>query len=95
MVDWILIYLRNHHYYISYFKHCSTPDESFFQTLVMNSPYKDKRKDYLHYIDWSEGKSSPKTLTMEDVEKLKNSDKLMARKFDIKFDREILDKFLK
>lgn len=94
MVDWILEYLQNHHNYISYFKHCSTPDESFFQTLVMNSPYKDKREDYLHYIDWSEDKSSPKILTMNDIEKLKHSGKLMARKFDIAFDRRVVEELL-
>lgn len=74
--------------------HCSTPDESFFQTLVMNSPYKDKRVDYLHYVDWSEDKSSPKILTMKDIEKLKHSGKLMARKFDIALDGKIVEELL-
>lgn len=95
MADWILEYLQNHNDYIRYFIHCSTPDESFFQTLVMNSPYKNKRREYLHYVDWSEEKSSPKTLTLRDIDNLKCSNRLMARKFDIKFDREILDEFLK
>lgn len=91
MVDWILEYLRNHYNYVSYFMHCSTPDESFFQTLVMNSPYKDEREDYLHYVDWSESGNSPKTLTIDDYEKLKASDKLMARKLDTEVDRRIID----
>lgn len=74
--------------------HCSTPDESFFQTLVMNSPYKDKREDYLHYVDWSEEKTSPKILTIEDIEELKHSDKLMARKFDIALDERVVEELL-
>lgn len=89
-MNWIFEYLQNNHNYVSYFMHCSTPDESFFQTLVMNSPYKDKREDYLHYVDWSEGGNSPKTLTIDDYEKLKASDKLMARKFDANGDKEVM-----
>lgn len=89
-VEWILTYLRDHHEYIRYFMHCSTPDESFFQTLVMNSPYKEKRKDYLHYVDWSENRSSPKILTIDDFQKLIDSDKLMARKFDVDVDMDII-----
>ncbi|MCI1327627.1 MAG: beta-1,6-N-acetylglucosaminyltransferase [Lachnospiraceae bacterium] len=93
-VNWIFEYLQNNHNYVSYFMHCSTPDESFFQTLVMNSPYKDKREDYLHYVDWSEGKTSPKILTIEDIEELKHSDKLMARKFDIALDERVVEELL-
>ena len=65
---------------------------NLFQTLVMNSPYADKRMDYLHYIDWSEGRSNPKILSMTDYENLMASDKLMARKFDITVDRDVLEK---
>ena len=73
-----------------FFATCSTPDESFFHTLVMNSPYVEGVKDYLHYIDWSEDKNSPKTLTIEDLEKIRDSGKLMARKFDISIDDNIV-----
>lgn len=93
-VSWILRFLSRHPGYIEFFKHCSTPDESFFQTLVMNGPYKNKREDYLHYIDWSEEKSSPKVLCIEDLEKLKSSSKLMARKFDVDVDRSVLERLM-
>jgi hypothetical protein len=58
----------------------------------MNSPYKDKREDYLHYVDWSEGGNSPKTLTIDDYEKISGSDKLMARKFDLTADKKIIER---
>ena len=90
--DWMRDYLQAHPEYYAYFKNCNCPDESFFQTLVMNSPYADKRMDYLHYIDWSEGRSNPKILSMTDYENLMASDKLMARKFDITVDRDVLEK---
>jgi hypothetical protein len=68
--------------YLKYFKNCICPDESFFQTIIGNSQYADKIKDYLTYVDWSEGKKNPKILSLEDYEQLKSSDKLIARKFN-------------
>ena len=57
----------------------------------MNSPYKYKCEDYLHYVDWSECKNSPKIFKMKDLSALKNSNKLMARKFDIEVDFKIVN----
>ena len=68
--------------YLEYYSHCICPDESFFQTIIGNSKYADTVRDYLTYVDWSEGKKNPKILTGEDYMKLKSSDKLMARKFE-------------
>ena len=48
--------------------------------------------DYLHYLEWPKGKSSPKVLTIEDYQKLTDSDKLMARKFDADADERIIEK---
>lgn len=80
------------------YKSSLTPDESFFQTLFMMSPYKNTRHDYLHYIDWSErpGKprNSPNTLTLADYDKMKESGYLMARKFDTNVDKNIIEKLM-
>ncbi len=89
-VDWLLDYLHNNPNYIEFFKKSCCADESFFQTLLMNSLYADTRKDYLHYIDWTEGKSSPKNLQLSDLENIRNSQKLFARKIDENF--ELIDK---
>ena len=89
---WILEYLERHPEYYAYFRNCNCPDESFFQTLIMNSPYAQLRMDYLHYVDWPEGKSNPKVLTLEDYPRLAASEKLMARKFDEEVDRQILER---
>lgn len=56
----------------------------------MMSPYK-KIEDDLHYVDWSEGKSSQRTFKSSDYEAITHSGKLMARKFDIGIDKRILD----
>lgn len=95
MVYWIMEYINQNPMYYKYYSKCLCPDESFFHTLVMNSPYKETVQDYLHYIDWSEGKHSPKTLTKNDLPSLLKSDKLMARKFDVRVDCDVIQEILK
>lgn len=90
MWKWMQIYITGHPELFSFFQHVPCMDECFFNTMVMNSPYKNKVEDYLHYIDWSEGGNSPKVLTSGDFNKLKSSDKLMARKFDASVDKDII-----
>lgn len=89
---WMESYLEAHPEYIRFYKNANCPDESFFQTLVMKSPFEDKREDYLHYVDWSEGANRPRTLTTADYEKLMASEKLMARKFDLAVDKKIIER---
>ena len=89
-LSWVLSYLNKNSEYYQFMRNCSCPDESFFQTLIMNSPFAKDRKDYLHYIDWSEGKSSPKILRTSDYKKIVSCKKLMARKFDETVDSTII-----
>lgn len=79
---WVEEYIKNHPGFIEFYRHTNCPDESFFQTLLMNSPYKNRRQDYLHYIDWSFGGNSPKNLDVSDIDRMMKSGKLMARKFE-------------
>jgi hypothetical protein len=68
-------------------------DEFVIPTLIMNSKFKPTvTNNNFYYIDWSNGGASPKTLTSADYNFLLASDNLLARKFDIKLDSEILDK---
>ena len=68
------------------------PDEYLIPTLVMNSSFKDSVvPENYRYIDWSRGGSNPKILTVDDFETLRTTDKLLARKFDIRVDTKILD----
>lgn len=84
-----------------------TPDEIFFQTLIMtteeaknihiNAPY-DSERNCATYIDFGgNGKpivAHPYILGIENIKQLKEAKKkgyLFARKFDIDVDREILD----
>jgi hypothetical protein len=91
-VAYIVGYLNDHQRVVRYFKLTWAPDEFIFQTLLYNSHLRPTLvNDDLRYVDWSEGKASPKVLTQADAELLLRSDKLLARKFDISVDSTILD----
>lgn len=69
-------FLENHKYVFG-------PEESFFQTIIMSSPYKENVvNDNLFYIDWEfRNGNSPAVLDQSDLGNLLNSDKLFGRKF--------------
>ncbi len=81
-VEYATEYLAKTPQYAEFFRKASCPDESFFQTLLMNSPYADTRKEYLHFIKWEDGKSSPENLTLRDFDEAVAGGKFMARKID-------------
>jgi hypothetical protein len=76
----------------SFFTYSWGTDEFLFQTILMNSPYRERviNNNY-RYVDWSEQKAHPKVLGTGDFDKLKKSSMLFARKFDIFKDRTVLD----
>lgn len=74
---------------LSLYNHSFCSDELFLQTEVWNSPFKnnlynvsDEFEGCMRYIDWNRGK--PYVWKLRDLEELKNSDKLFARKFSSK-----------
>jgi hypothetical protein len=72
-------------------KYTWNPDELFFQSLIMNSPYRNSRTDQSgREMIWIAGSASPKILRIEDYERLSMSPALFARKFDESVDRQIL-----
>lgn len=89
---WMEKYLAEHSEYASFFKNTVCPDECFFQTLFMSSPYVGKKTDNLHFVNWKEDKNSPEIFLNEDFGSLVESPKLMARKFDTTIDFEILSR---
>lgn len=85
-VEWIINYLGQHEDYYIFYKNTVCPDESFFQTLVMRSPYADKKTDYLTYLHFSEGANSPDILRASDFPQAKESGCLVMRKVDMDVD---------
>jgi hypothetical protein len=77
---------------VRFFRHVKIPDEIFMHTVLLNSPLRDTVVgNDVHYIDWSHGGAHPKTLGTEDYDRILESGKLFARKFDVRYDTTILD----
>lgn len=74
-------------------------DEMLMQTLLFNSPFKEKiyvpeegEKTSMRFTDWTRGK--PYTFRAADYDELTRSKLLFARKFDIDMDREIVERLV-
>ncbi|MEH2161221.1 MAG: beta-1,6-N-acetylglucosaminyltransferase [Nostoc sp.] len=92
-VKWINDFVRQNPKFVKHFHYSYCADELFFQTLILNSPFKDKVvNNYMRYIDWGDTNSyHPRILEKHDFEKISQSEKLFARKFDTSKDSDILD----
>jgi hypothetical protein len=90
---YVLDFLQKHQEVKRYFKYCWGADEFIFATILFNSHFKPRIKNNLVYVDWEgQTKGHPRILEVMDYEKLKTSDKLFARKFDLAVCSEIIDK---
>ncbi|MDN3585391.1 beta-1,6-N-acetylglucosaminyltransferase [Pedobacter aquatilis] len=77
----------------NFLKYSWGTDEFAFASIVMNSSFKDSViNNNLRYIDFSQGHAHPKTLLIEDYDKIASSKMLFARKFDDQVDEYILDR---
>jgi hypothetical protein len=54
---------------VGFFRNTHIPDEMFFQTIIGNSPYKDRALRNLTFTDWTAGGRSPALLSSEHVER--------------------------
>lgn len=89
----VLDFVRSNPHVLRFFEQTAIPDEMFFQTIVMNSPWRDAVvNDNLRFIDWSNDDDSPAILTSDRFDELMASGKPFARKFDPAVDAAILDR---
>ena len=89
---YVIDYLKANPGLERYFRLTWAADEIVVQTVLKNSPLAASCDDnYLRYIDWSEHKVNPKTLTMDDLQALTQSPCFFARKFDMKNHPQVLD----
>lgn len=89
---YVLDYLRDNPRLISFIKYIWAVDEIVFQTVLVNSPHKDKIvNEHLRYIHFKDDSPHPTVFTKHDAETLLQSGKFFARKFCTQFDSEILD----
>lgn len=91
-VDYVLEYTRNNPFVIKFFQHTACADELFFQSILLNSPLKDRMINcHYRYIDWDKGGNRPKDLTIDDYAKIKESDVWFARKINPEVDNSLAD----
>ncbi|MCS0633490.1 beta-1,6-N-acetylglucosaminyltransferase [Telluria mixta] len=69
---------------VRFFRRCACPDEMFFQTLVMNSPFAPRvLGQNFRYVQWPEhGARNPKILDEGDFERIAASRAHFCRKID-------------
>ncbi|MBN1321077.1 MAG: hypothetical protein JXA87_09575 [Thermoleophilia bacterium] len=85
-------FARRERSFVRHFKSVWVPDELFFQTMLLNSPFADEIDNSdLHHIRWSAGQAHPATLTAADLDEIACSPALFARKFDLEVDERVLD----
>jgi hypothetical protein len=93
-VEYIYDFVKNNQSFVNYFRYVDGPDEMFFQTILLNSPLKERIvNDNLFLIDFENpNPTRPRVFETCDFERLVNSPQLFARKFDATRDVEILDR---
>lgn len=82
--------------YKHFFTFSTSCDEEYKQMILLSNNdfvFSEPVEGCLRYVDFSQNLPSPKTLTIDDFDKIKASNCLFARKFDINIDCQIVKKF--
>ncbi|MEG3435921.1 beta-1,6-N-acetylglucosaminyltransferase [Pannus brasiliensis CCIBt3594] len=91
-VLYLLEFARKNPDLAEYYRRTLHSDESFFQTVLINSRKFNIVNDNLRFIPWNRASSShPSILQIQDLDRLLASGKHFARKFDLAVDEQILD----
>lgn len=91
-VEYLYQFCQTHPEVVEYYKNVCVADESFIQTILINSKLFNLSDDNKRYFDFSETVNGrPKVLTVNDHEVIVQSQAHFARKFDIHQDSKILD----
>jgi hypothetical protein len=91
-VSYILQFTEENPIVKKFFRRVWGPSELFYPTILLNSPLSSTViNQSVLYFDFSERASHPKTLKKSDLETLKRSGKLFARKFNPNVDKDVLD----
>lgn len=87
---YVLDFLPRHPAVNRYFKYVWGADEFIFATILYNSPFRDKIRESLIYVDWrGQTEGHPRILLTKDLPEMLASGKLFARKLDMNVDAEL------
>ena len=91
-VSYILKFLDRNPNVMKFFRRVWGPGETFYPTIMLNSPFKlSVINQCTMYFDFPEGSSHARTLTKSDLAILERSGKFFARKFNPAVDRSVID----
>lgn len=93
-VDYVHAFVGRSPSYVRFFRSVNVPDEMFFHTIILNSPFRGSVvNDDLRFLEWRDPETAggPAVLGASDLERVRASDDLFARKFDLTVDAEVLD----
>ncbi|MBS1848530.1 MAG: hypothetical protein JST73_09665 [Actinobacteria bacterium] len=93
IVEYVAGFVRRNPAWVRYFRTTDMPDETFFHTIVLNSPFASRiRCDDLRHIDFTDPVEVPRIWRSDDYDALAASDDLFARKFDATVDSGIIER---
>lgn len=81
--EYVLDFVEGHPDYRAYHEHTLCPDEIFFQSILLGTGFVHGHEivnDELRHMEWVEGASHPRDLSVEDVPGMLASGKPFARK---------------
>lgn len=83
-IAYILDFVEKHPGYLRFHKHALHPEEMFFQSILLNAEEFNGKieNDNLRYIRWEKGNKHPEVITEEDLDAIKKSNAIFARKIN-------------
>ncbi len=91
-VEYVFRFLKNNPKYLPRFKYTRCAIEIFFQTIIFNSPFRERlSKGINRYFTAGPGPERPRTLRCGDEESILSSGALFARKFNENVDPKIIE----
>jgi hypothetical protein len=89
-VEYIREFVQQNPAIVNHYRCTLIPDESFFQTILLNHSLWNILNHNKRYIDWNGSK--PAILTTQDFDRLISSDCHFARKLDLTIDAQLFDR---
>jgi len=92
-VDYLFEFLARHPEVSRHYQHTHLPSESLYHTIYCNARDLRVERNNLRFILWdSPDTSSPRTLTCENLDAMREAPAFFARKFDMRVDPAVLDR---
>jgi len=92
-IEYVFKYMKENPNFLKRFKYTFCSEEIFFQTIILNSDFKDKVvNDNLRFIVWEERNGNfPANLDETDFDNIIKSNALFARKFEPEVSASLLN----